>query len=72
MHRIGLLQMSYINLRSITMKNAILFILGVAISSVAVANLYGSNEPVGATAVKAEVILGHRIGSNGQEILVTK
>ena len=54
------------------MKNAILFILGVAISSVAVANLYGSNEPVGATAVKAEVILGHRIGSKGQEILVTK
>lgn len=53
------------------MKNVILFVLGVAISCAVFAQVGTTNTKPAAT-TKAEVILGHRIGPNGEEMLVTK
>lgn len=54
------------------MKNVIWFVLGVALSSVAVGTLYGSEKNQTVTSVKSETILGHRIGPGGQSMLVVK
>jgi hypothetical protein len=53
------------------MKNALFLIIGVTIGSLGAANLFASpKEPV--VQVKAETIIGHRIGPAGQEMLLVK
>jgi hypothetical protein len=53
------------------MKNAILFVLGLTISSVGMAQLNAMAKAPTVT-VKSETILGHRIGPAGQSMLITK
>lgn len=52
-------------------SNVFWFIVAVAVGSVSLQQLDAmANEA--AVQVKKEVVLGHRIGANGQEIIVTK
>lgn len=54
------------------MKNITFFLVGLVISSLGLSQLVNANTVETVTAVKAEVILGHRIGPNGQSMLVVK
>ncbi|QBJ02656.1 hypothetical protein MZD04_gp128 [Pseudomonas phage Psa21] len=56
------------------MKGVIFFLVGVAVSSVSLSNLVTMADDRRAVQVvaKQEIVIGHRIGSLGQEILVTK
>jgi hypothetical protein len=53
------------------MKKALIFTLALIAGGGIMNNVMASKAPT-VTAVKAEVILGHRIGPSGQEMLVTK
>lgn len=55
------------------MRNVALLLICVAFSSVCLSKLNDLGHPNKEVAsVKAQVILGHRIGPNGQEMLVVK
>lgn len=56
------------------MKNHIYFVIGLIVGSIGLANLsaLADDRKEVVAVVKKEIILGHRIGPNGQEMLVVK